>query len=122
MPWKETSAMDERPRFVQDVHRPGWSIAEPCRRCEVSRKTGYKWLRAYAVPESPPAPRRDDIAPSPPQCDLPPRSITQKMLRRHVQVARDRPRHAAQAGSALGYSAERAAQLRQPRLQTRAPL
>jgi len=39
--------MDERLRFVQDVHRPGWSIAELCRRYEVSRKTGYKWLRAY---------------------------------------------------------------------------
>ncbi|MGH9818450.1 MAG: helix-turn-helix domain-containing protein, partial [Candidatus Acidiferrales bacterium] len=47
MPWRETSAMDERLRFVQDVHRPGWSIAELCRRYEVSRKTGYKWLRAY---------------------------------------------------------------------------
>jgi hypothetical protein len=23
MPWRETSAMDERLRFVQDVHRPG---------------------------------------------------------------------------------------------------
>jgi hypothetical protein len=39
--------MDERLRFVQDVHRPGWSIAELCRRYEVSRKTGYKWLHAY---------------------------------------------------------------------------
>jgi putative transposase len=48
MPWRETSAMDERLRFVQDVHRPGWSIAELCRRYEVSRKTGYKWLQAYA--------------------------------------------------------------------------
>ena len=47
MPWRETSTMDERLRFVQDVHRPGWSIAELCRRYEVSRKTGYKWLKAY---------------------------------------------------------------------------
>src|SRR5713101_5791846 len=47
MPWRETSAMDERLRFVQDVHRPGWSIAELCRRYEVSRQTGYKWLAAY---------------------------------------------------------------------------
>ncbi|MGE5291032.1 MAG: helix-turn-helix domain-containing protein, partial [Micromonosporaceae bacterium] len=39
--------MDERLRFVQDVYRPGWSIAELCRRYGVSRKTGYKWLRAY---------------------------------------------------------------------------
>jgi transposase-like protein len=47
MPWRETSAMDERLRFVQDVHRPGWSIAALCWRYEVSRKTGYKWLHAY---------------------------------------------------------------------------
>ena len=28
MPWRESTPMDERLRFVQDVHRPGWSIAE----------------------------------------------------------------------------------------------
>src|SRR5438034_9150968 len=47
MPWRETSAMDERLRFVQDVHRAGWAIAELCRRYGVRRKTGYKWLAAY---------------------------------------------------------------------------
>jgi len=40
--------MDVRLRFVQDVHRPGWSVAEVCRRYQVSRKTGYKWLDRYA--------------------------------------------------------------------------
>ena len=39
--------MQERLRFVQDVFRPGWSVAELCRRYGVSRKTGYKWLGAY---------------------------------------------------------------------------
>src|SRR3989441_6112330 len=47
MPWLERSLMDVRLRFVQDVHRPGWSIAEVCRRYQVSRKTGYKWLERY---------------------------------------------------------------------------
>jgi len=47
MPWRESSAMDERLRFVQDVHRPGWTIAQLCRRYDVSRKTGYKWLARY---------------------------------------------------------------------------
>lgn len=47
MPWRETSRMDERLRFVQDAHRPGWAIAELCRRYGVSRKTGYKWLAVY---------------------------------------------------------------------------
>src|SRR2546425_7191812 len=49
MPWEERSLMDVRLRFVQDVHRPGWSVAEVCRRYQVSRKTGYK---ARAVRES----------------------------------------------------------------------
>lgn len=31
----------------KNVHRPGWSIAEVCRRYQVSRKTGYKWLERY---------------------------------------------------------------------------
>lgn len=48
MPWRKQSVIDERLRFVEDVHRPGWSVAELCRRYEVSRKTGYKWLAAYA--------------------------------------------------------------------------
>src|SRR3989442_3015697 len=48
MPWEERSLMDVRLRFVQDVHRPGWSIAEVCRRYQVSRKTGYKWLERFA--------------------------------------------------------------------------
>jgi len=39
--------MQERLRFVQDVFRPGWSVAELCRRYGVSRKTGYKWLEEY---------------------------------------------------------------------------
>ena len=47
MSWAERSLMDVRLRFVQDVHRPGWSVAEVCRRYEVSRKTGYKWLERY---------------------------------------------------------------------------
>src|SRR6266705_1396148 len=47
MPWEERWLMDVRLRFVQDVHRPGWSVAELCRRYQVSRKTGYKWLERY---------------------------------------------------------------------------
>ena len=49
MPWEERSLMDVRLRFVQDVHRPGWSVAEVCRRYQVRRKTGYKWLERYGL-------------------------------------------------------------------------
>src|SRR5437867_11663629 len=41
--------MDVRLRFVQDVDRPGWSVADVCRRYQVSRKTGYKWLERYEL-------------------------------------------------------------------------
>src|SRR6266508_6047387 len=49
MPWEERSLMDVRLRFVQDIHRPGWSVAEVCHRYQVSRKTGYKWLERYEL-------------------------------------------------------------------------
>ena len=40
--------MEERFKFVQDYRRDEWSFAELCRRFEVSRKTGYKWLERYS--------------------------------------------------------------------------
>jgi putative transposase len=49
MPWKEVSAMQERLRFVQDVYQAGWSMVELCRRYDISRKTGYATLAAYAA-------------------------------------------------------------------------
>ena len=47
MPWKETSVMDARVRFVADVAREHFSVSELCRRHGISRKVGYKWLRRY---------------------------------------------------------------------------
>ena len=48
MPWRETSAMDERLRFVRDVHRPGWSIADLCRRYELwNVYFGPVWLGRF---------------------------------------------------------------------------
>src|SRR3954468_14040101 len=47
MPWKVTSRMTERAKFVLDVGRPGVSMAELCRLYGISRKTGYQWLRRY---------------------------------------------------------------------------
>jgi transposase InsO family protein len=39
--------MEERFRFVQEYKTEDWNFAELCRRYEVSRKTGYKWLQRY---------------------------------------------------------------------------
>lgn len=47
MAWKETCAVEERFRFIEEYKAQEWSFAELCRRYEVSRKTGYKWLERY---------------------------------------------------------------------------
>lgn len=47
MPWKATSAMEERKAFASDHALGVFSFAELCRRFGVSRKTGYKWIRRY---------------------------------------------------------------------------
>lgn len=49
MPWRVTSPMHERHRFVLDAEYAHSSFAELCRRYGVSRKTGYKWLPRYAT-------------------------------------------------------------------------
>jgi transposase InsO family protein len=46
MPWKASSVMDEKLRFVFQ-HDAGESMAELCRRFGISRETGYVWLRRY---------------------------------------------------------------------------
>lgn len=47
MPWKATSAMDERVRFVMDAERQETSFAALCRRYGVSRQAGYEWACRY---------------------------------------------------------------------------
>lgn len=47
MPFAETQVMDQRQRFVYDVHCRLLSLSELCRRYGISRKTGYKWLERW---------------------------------------------------------------------------
>lgn len=47
MGWKETCAMEERFKFIEEYRGEDWSFAELCRRYGVSRKTGYKWVERY---------------------------------------------------------------------------
>ncbi len=47
MPWAETSAMQERIRFIADYNSGLDSMTEICARFGVSRQTGYKWVRRY---------------------------------------------------------------------------
>jgi transposase InsO family protein len=48
MPWKESSVMDERARFVFDVQKDVFTVTELCDRYGISRKTAYKWLARHA--------------------------------------------------------------------------
>ena len=48
MPWKASSVVEERTRFVLEYERGLSNMAELCRNYGVSRETGYVWLRRYA--------------------------------------------------------------------------
>ena len=60
MPWRETSPMEERIRFVEDRRSGLYEMKELCERYGISRKTGYKWRpgaeRARNVSAPPRAP------------------------------------------------------------------
>jgi putative transposase len=49
MPWKETSPMTQKLLFIADCARDLDPVAEVCRRYNVSRKTGYKWIDRFKV-------------------------------------------------------------------------
>ena len=46
MPWKESSVMEERLRFVARLLE-GEGMSEACRSFGISRKTGYKIFKRY---------------------------------------------------------------------------
>jgi len=47
MPWRTESVMDQRVEFVLRARRGEETIARLCREYEISRPTGYLWLRRY---------------------------------------------------------------------------
>jgi len=47
MGWKETCAVEERMRFMMAVEKGEESFAAICRRFDVSRRIGYKWLSRF---------------------------------------------------------------------------
>ena len=47
MPWKVVPVSEIRLAFVHQVVSLHASVAEACRKFQISRKTGYKWLRRY---------------------------------------------------------------------------
>ena len=47
MPWKDVTPMSQRKEFVSLALTNGANMARLCRRFEISRKIGYKWLARY---------------------------------------------------------------------------
>ena len=47
MPWKESLKMDQRYQFVNESKRGIYSHVELCRKYNISRVTGYKWLERF---------------------------------------------------------------------------
>ena len=61
MPWRITSPMYQRQRFVLDAEHTPASLPELCRRYGLSRKTGYNWFGRY----DPPRARQSRRSPAP---------------------------------------------------------
>jgi transposase-like protein len=48
MPWKkQDTPMELKTEFVQMADKPNSNMSRLCRRYNISRKTGYKWLSRY---------------------------------------------------------------------------
>ena len=49
MPWKASSVMEEKVRFVFEYEREESTMSQLCSRFGISRETGYVWLRRYRM-------------------------------------------------------------------------
>ena len=45
MAWKVSGVVEQRKKFVQEYESEAWTMAELCRVYEISRETGYKWIK-----------------------------------------------------------------------------
>jgi transposase-like protein len=47
MPWKASSVMEEKVRFVVEYEQDERTMTELCEVYGIARETGYVWLRRY---------------------------------------------------------------------------
>ena len=47
MPWKASSVMEEKARFVLEYERAEQTMSGLCEQFGIARETGYVWLRRY---------------------------------------------------------------------------
>lgn len=52
MPWKEETVEKQRRAFVNEAIQEGSNISALCRKYEITRKTGYKWIERYKTGQS----------------------------------------------------------------------
>jgi len=45
MAWRVSGVVEQRTKFVQEYESDAWTMAELCRIYEISRETGYKWIK-----------------------------------------------------------------------------
>lgn len=53
MPWKAITIMSQRKEFVALASAENANISELCRRFDISRKTGYKWIERFRAEGDP---------------------------------------------------------------------
>jgi transposase InsO family protein len=49
MAWRASGVVEQRKKFVQEYESGEWTMAELCRFYEISRQSGYKWLKRSQV-------------------------------------------------------------------------
>ncbi|MFC1850331.1 helix-turn-helix domain-containing protein [candidate division CSSED10-310 bacterium] len=49
MSWKGVTVMDQRVRFISEYLDAYFSFTSLCDQFNISRKTGYKWVKRYKV-------------------------------------------------------------------------
>jgi len=95
MPWLETDPVTERKKFIIEAQGGRFSHAELCRRHNISRQKGYKWLERYEL-EGPEG--LLDRSHRPHSC---PHATEPYVLEAAIELRRARPRWG--AAKILGY-------------------
>lgn len=47
MAWRQVNVKDQRKLFIREYEKGRFTMAELCRRFDISRKAGYKWIARY---------------------------------------------------------------------------
>lgn len=87
MPWRESSPMSERLRFIQACLDRTEHLAGICTRFGISEKTGHKWLARFRA-DGPAGLSDRSHAPHQPRCQLAP-----EVVARLVQLRKQHPKY-----------------------------